>query len=371
MKICHFGDTHLGAGGSFTKRAESGLTIRQEDVIKSFIEAVDRIIEIRPDICIHAGDLFDTVRPLNRIIRVAVEQFHRMAEENGIPTVIISGNHDAPKQPHIGAAIDIMSTIDNLSIASHGHLEKYKIGDACIFALPHCLTTAIQSEELLKCRPDGSARFHVMIAHGVAAGMPEFAMADLGEQELPMDELDQFDYLALGHFHNYSQVGTRAYYCGSSERLSQAERESEKGFIEVDLDPFEMKFHAVDARAMLDLEVIDATGKRGDELMETISERLKDIDTSNKIIRVKVEGVTEETMKTIPTKELAKLKQDSFSLDVSFRKSERSEPGGEIGKAAIGQLDSEFKKYLQTVDLKGFDEERLKREALRHLGREE
>ncbi len=371
MKICHFGDTHLGAGGSFTKRAESGLTIRQEDVIKSFVEVVDRIIELQPDVCIHAGDLFDTVRPLNSIITIAVEHFHRLAEVHGIPTIIIAGNHDAPKQPHIGAAIDIMSTIDNLSIVSQGRLEVFRVGEMSIFALPHCLTTSIQAEELLKCRPDGSARYHVMIAHGVASGMPEFAMADLGEQELPMDDLDQFDYVALGHFHNYSKVGPRAYYCGSSERLSQAERIAEKGFVEVDLNPFAVTFHAVTSRIMLDLDPIDATGQRGDELIETISERLKDIDTRDKIVRLKVEGVTEETMKTIPTKSLAKLKQDSFSLDVSFRKSESATTDGEVGRAAIGQLDSEFKKYLDTVDLKDFDVDRLKREALRHLSKEE
>jgi len=58
MKICHIADTHLGAGSNHPKRGTSGLTLRQEDILHSFVEAVDRIIQIRPDICIHSGDLF-------------------------------------------------------------------------------------------------------------------------------------------------------------------------------------------------------------------------------------------------------------------------------------------------------------------------
>jgi DNA repair exonuclease SbcCD nuclease subunit len=84
--------------------------------------------------------------------------------------------------------------------------------------------------------------------HGVAAGMPEFSMADLGEQELPVDLMDRFDYTALGHFHNYCQVGKRAWYAGSTERLSQAERDTAKGFLEIDLDPLTVKFHQVHTR---------------------------------------------------------------------------------------------------------------------------
>ncbi len=148
MKICHLADSHLGAGENFTKRGKSGLTLRQEDIINSFIEAVDKIIEEKPDICIHAGDIFHVVRPTNKIIAVASEQLHRLAEIHKIPTVIISGNHDAPKQPHIGAALDIFEHIENLYISAGAGLKTFEIGDTKLFALPRCLTTKIQKEEL-------------------------------------------------------------------------------------------------------------------------------------------------------------------------------------------------------------------------------
>ncbi len=367
MKICHLADTHLGSGGNHPKRGKSGLTLRQEDIIDAFVETIDQIISIKPDVCIHAGDLFDTVRPTNKIIAIAGLQLHRLAEEHGIPTIIISGNHDAPKQPHIGAAVEIFSQIDNLFVSAGTGLETFDVGNYRFFALPHCLTTDIQKEQLKRCVPDQNLRHNVLIVHGVASGMPEFSMADLGEQELPLDVFEPFEYTAMGHFHNYTQVAPRAFYSGSTERLSQSERGVPKGFIEVDLEPFEVKFHEVKSREMVDVQTIDATGRRGDELVAIIKSKLEEIDSSDKIVRVNVEKISPETMKTIPAETLAELKQKSFALKIKFEREKSDEEATQFGRSAIGRLDEAFVEYLGAMDLEGFDRDRLEREAQKYL----
>ncbi len=367
MRMCHLSDSHLGAGAGHPKRGESGLTLRQEDIINSFVEAVDRIIQLKPDFCIHSGDLFDSVRPLNRIIAIAGQQLFRLAEEHEIPTIIICGNHDAPKQPHIGAALDIFANIDNLYISAAGTLSVFEIEGVKFFALPHCLTVETQKRELQKCVPDPDAVHNVLIMHGVASGMPEFSMADLGEQELPVEIMERFDYTALGHYHNYSQVAPRATYAGSTERLSQAERGVEKGFVEVDLDPFSIRFHEVKSREMADIQTIDAHGKRGDQLVELIEKNLEQIDGSDKIVRVNIEGVTAETVSTIPAERLAQLRQKSFALDIRFERDKDEENAGQFGRSAIGRLDQSFIEYLKSADVKGFDKDRLISEALKYL----
>jgi len=367
MRICHFTDSHLGAGENHYRRGKSGLTMRQEDIINGFVEAVDKIIALKPDVCIHAGDIFHTVRPLNRIMALAGEQLYRLAEQNGIPTIIITGNHDAPKQPHIGAALEVYKQIDNLYIAAESKLKIFEIDGVKFFALPHCLTTEIQKTELAQCIPDKNAHHNILILHGVASGMPEFSMADLGEQELPVEVMNRFDYTALGHFHNYCRVADRAYYAGSTERLSQSEREAAKGLVEVELEPFKVVFHEIKSRPMLDLQPIDARGKRGDQLAELIRQELEKVDSSDKIVRVKVEGMTEEIMKTIPADAMAELKQKSFSLDVRFEKEKTEENSTQFGRSAIGRLDESFVAYLDTVELKGFDKDRLTKEALKYL----
>lgn len=368
MRLCHIADTHLGAGAVNSRRGDDGLTARQTDMITAFTEAVDRIIELKPDVCIHSGDLFDSVRPLNRIMAVAARQLHRMADVAGIPTVIIAGNHDAPKQLHVGAALEVFEPINNLYIAASGKLERFDIGRMTVHALPHCLTGQHLIQQFDNCQPRTSSDFNVLAAHGVVAGMPEFSMADLGEQELPRKVLDRFDYVAMGHYHNYRRVTDRICYSGSTERLSQAERDSKKGFVEVDLSPFEIVFHEVSTRPMIDMLEINASGKRGDELLRIISDRIERLDSSDKIVRLKITGVSEETLKTIPAGEVSALKEKSFALNLKFeRESDSQLPQDISGQGFIGRLDYGFLEFLEAADLTGFDRERLKRQATKYL----
>lgn len=371
MKICHFSDSHLGAGEGHPRRGETGLTLRQEDIIAGFVRAVDAIIEIKPDLCIHSGDLFHAVRPSNRIMAIAGQHLHRLAAEHAIPTVIIGGNHDTPKQPHVGAALEVFRHIDRLHVVTGEGPEILTIGSARVVALPHCLTTRIFKEALASCRPDQASRHNLLVMHGVAAGMPEFSMADLGEQEFPVEIMEPFDYTALGHYHNHTRVGPRAYYAGSTERLSQAERDSAKGFVVMDLDPFELSFHPIDCRPMVSLAPINAAGKRGDQLAEIIRQQVEGIGGADKIVRVRVEGVSEETLRTIPAEAISALKQKSFSLDITFAKEKADKAVSPFGRSAIGRLDAGFLQFLETVDLEGFDPESLKREALKYLADEE
>lgn len=371
MRICHFADSHLGAGENHRRRAASGLTERQEDILGAFVEAVDRIIELKPDVCIHSGDLFHKVRPLNSIMARAARQLHRISNDNGIPTIIIAGNHDAPKQSHVGAAVDVFKQIKNLYVAASGRLEVFRIGGACFHALPHCPNSAALQEQLGRCEPDGDADYNVLIAHGVAAGMPEFSMADLGEQELPRQVMDKFDYTALGHFHNFRRVSKRAWYAGSTERLSQSEREADKGFALVELDPFAVKMIPVRVRPMLDLQRVDASGIRGDQLAVAIRRKLDEVDSSDKIIRIRVDNVSPETLKTFPSGILAELREKAFDLDIQFEKEPNVDEPSQFGRAAIGRLDQSFLEYLETVDISGFDKQRLIAQAMKYLRAEE
>ncbi|MFQ6008600.1 MAG: exonuclease SbcCD subunit D, partial [Candidatus Zixiibacteriota bacterium] len=257
-----------------------------------------------------------------------------------------------------------------LYVAASSELALFEVKGAVFHALPHCLTASLQAEQLERCRPDKKTRYNILIAHGVAAGMPEFAMLDLGEQEIPLKVMEGFDYVALGHFHNHCKVADRAYYAGSTERLSQAEREAPKGFIEVYLDTFRVTFHEVRCREMVDLQTISAAGKRGDQLATILKDKIEELDSSDKIVRVKVEGVTEETLKTLPTEVLVGLKQKSFALDISFERVKEEQAATAFGRSAIGRLDKGFIEFLETVDLKGFDKDRLKQEALRYLSEE-
>ena len=72
MRIIHFSDTHLGHGDYSAIDQETGLNQREVDIYNVFREIIDYILESKPDLVIHAGDLFDMVRPSNKAISEAL-----------------------------------------------------------------------------------------------------------------------------------------------------------------------------------------------------------------------------------------------------------------------------------------------------------
>ena len=178
MRIVHFADNHLGAGS----------LQREQDILDSFASAIDKIIELKPDLVINAGDLFHVVRPTNKILAFAAEQLYRMGHEAAIPTVIITGNHDAPKQMRMGAAIEIFKDFDNVYPIYGFSYERINIKGVSISCVPHCLTSEFLNREMEKISVDPNADYNILVLHGIAEKMDEFRMAQLAEQELEVSK---------------------------------------------------------------------------------------------------------------------------------------------------------------------------------------
>lgn len=363
MRLVHFADNHLGAG----------VDRRQQDILDSFAGAVDRIIALKPDLVINAGDLFHMVHPPNRVIAFASEQLHRLGREAGIPTVIISGNHDAPKQRHIGSVLSIFKDFENIHTVYGSQYERLRIDDCAVSAVPHCLTADILQEELRKIAPDPASRYNVLVLHGVVGGIREFQMADLSEQEIDDAYFKLgFDYVALGHYHNYTRVEPRVYYCGSTERLSQSEAAHRKGFIEVDLEAGEggITFHEIGSRVMVDLPAVAARGRSAEDIMAELEARVRQQHPEDKIIRVTLTDIAEETYRALPFDRIAELKKEAFSLDIRFEKEEKAAVDV-YADLNLGRLDEAFGKFLATASIEHLDRERLRQLALDFLRRAE
>lgn len=368
MRIVHFADNHLGAGSDR----------REQDILDSFQTAIDKIIALSPDLVINAGDLFDMVRPSNRVIAFASEQLQRLGRDAGIPTVIIAGNHDAPKQMHIGPVLSIFRGFENIHVVCDSRLERIRIGQACVTAIPHCLTAEIMREELGKASPDPTARYNILVMHGVIEGLEAFRMADLAEQEIPGSILDLgFDYVALGHYHKYQKIspaGKMAYYSGSTERMSQAESTEAKGLIEIDFsrncatDP--VIFHELAARSMVDLPAVKASGKSADQIIAEIEAAVKAQKPEDKIIRVSITDIPEETYRALPFNKLADLKKEAFSLDIRFEK-EKPPEENLYADLNLNRLDVAFEKFLSSHSIENLDKEHLKQLSLDYLHRAE
>ena len=91
MRLIHLSDLHLGFR-QFQRTTPDGINQREADVAASFARALDRVIELRPELVLIAGDVFHTVRPTNPAILHAFTQFSRLVRALPDAIVVIADN---------------------------------------------------------------------------------------------------------------------------------------------------------------------------------------------------------------------------------------------------------------------------------------
>ena len=105
MRLVHISDLHLGFR-QYQRLTPAGINQREADVAASFRRVIDKVIELRPDIVVVAGDVFHNVRPTNPAILHAFAQLSRLRQ--ALPdtiVVVIAGNHDTPRSSETGCIL--------------------------------------------------------------------------------------------------------------------------------------------------------------------------------------------------------------------------------------------------------------------------
>jgi exonuclease SbcD len=369
MRFVHISDSHLGASGFSRRLSSSGYNQREEDICNSFASAVDQIIEVSPDFVLHSGDLFHSVRPTNRIINFAIRQILRIVNLQ-IPMVIISGNHDTPKQRSVGSVFSFFEVFSPLlHLIYKNKYERINISHIAIHAIPHCLDQENFKEELTKIKIDKETKYNILMLHGVVAGIPEFSMGELSEQEIPTSYFDLgFNYVALGHYHRHCEVEPGVVYAGSTERLSMSELGQEKGFVEVNLESSDSrpKFHPVPTRDMIELPPLDAKDLDQDQVYSEIDIRVKTIDITDKIARLKIINIPQHVYNSLDFRKIAELKSKAFHFDLRFEKKDEEEKAF-TAEATISKLPLEFEQYLKQRVVENLNKNRLLELGLKYL----
>ena len=162
MKIVHLADSHLGFS-SYSRLDEYGRNRIEEMVYSGFDRAIGKIIELKPDAVVHAGDVFHHVRPRIRPLVVFQRGLLRLAEA-GIPVIIISGNHDAPKSFSQTSPFRLFEDMREVHIAQRYGYEKFEVGDRCFHCIPFCLEPGDYLAEFQKMEKKGR---DVLVMHGL------------------------------------------------------------------------------------------------------------------------------------------------------------------------------------------------------------
>jgi hypothetical protein len=280
VRLLHLSDLHLGFR-QFQRTTPTGINQREWDVAQSFTRAIDRVIELQPDIVVIAGDVFHTVRPTNPAILHAFAQFSRLVRE--LPdaiVVVVAGNHDMPRSSDTLCILRLFTPLGIHVVDTEPRMLAFPERGLSILAVPELQSAGVAFE------PDPAARLNVLVLHGEVEGaLPSFAgYSDRVSLRIPLAEVTNpaWDYVALGHLHVYTKMGPRAFYSGSLDYTStnvwaeveeqRAQKLPGKGMIERDLETGKQTFHPLPVtRDFLDLPPIAGRGMSAADLDAAIA----------------------------------------------------------------------------------------------------
>lgn len=369
-RLVHFSDTHLGHQ-QYTRTDADGLNQREVDLYAAFQAIIDHAVATRPDAVIHAGDLFDGVRPSNRALHEAMKGFLKLSQA-GIPTVIIAGNHEHPKLRETGSPLRLFEHLPHIHPVYRGQRETIEVatrdGLLRIHAVPQCSDNATLAAEVATITASSTGQ-DVLVLHGAVSTLKAFAHAEFNELSLDPSWFDhRFHYVALGHYHGVQQVTPKAWYCGAPDRVSMAEAGQEKGFLEVSLAPtgLGVQFHGLPVRPYVDLVPIDADGLAAEAVVAAARTPVQRAG-AGAVVRQRIRNLDPNLKGNLDLKPVFEAGRHVLHLDLT--KLEWKDNSHQVRSVAeLGPLPQELSQFAGQVPMEGGDRAKVMALAQEILG---
>ena len=316
---------------------------------QSFTRALDKVIELAPDVVLIGGDVFHQVRPTNTAILHAYLQFARLrAALPNTEVVMVAGNHDTPRAVETGCILRLFTPLGVHVVDGEARALEFPELDLSVLAV------ADNQHRRPKLAPPGTHRWNVLLLHGEVEGMlgPFAATSELSTQEIPQEELhqSQWDYIGLGHYHVYRRIAPNQFYSGSLDYTSTntwGEKIEEglagvpgKGIIEHDLATGRHVFHPIaPSREFVDLPLVSARGLTTEEVNERILSTVESwpggID--DKIVRLVVRDLPRHITRQLDHKQLREFRRRALHFHLDTRRPEMIRA---VGHGAPGRRPS-------------------------------
>ncbi|MFV0137284.1 exonuclease SbcCD subunit D [Streptomyces sp. HMX87] len=251
MRLLHTSDWHLGR--AFHRVNMLGAQAAFVDHLVAAVREHD------VDAVVVSGDVYDRAVPPLAAVELFDDALHRLAGL-GVPTVMISGNHDSARRLGVGAGLIGRAGIHlRTAPAECGTpvLLRDAHGDVALYALPYLEPALVRGElgvdragheavltaAMDRVRADLTTRARgtrsVVLAHAfVTGGEPSDSERDItvgGVAAVPAGVFDGVDYVALGHLHGCQTITERVRYSGSPLPYSFSEAAHRKSMWLVDL----------------------------------------------------------------------------------------------------------------------------------------
>ena len=360
MKIVHFSDTHLGFN-DLDILNEKNINQREADFYDAFSQVLEQIKTIKPDYIIHTGDLFHRASPSNRAITFALEKF-KIIDELNIPFILIAGNHSTPRTNLSSPILKIFNSFKNIYVSYNQVYKKIEFKDVAFHTLPHMNddTKALSQIELCEKSIDENKKNIMMMHCSVGA---HYLMQEFGEWVYPKDKeyiFDKMDYVALGHWHGFGQVGKHenVYYSGSTERTSLNDKRNSKGFIELTLEDeaslfgsLNVEYKEIDIRPIITKE-IDCEDYDNSLASIDVS------DTTDAIVEVRLKNLTPMQSIEIQNSDIKEHIKDAMSVSIK-REFKHITNESDVSEVEAMSLEEFFLEHIKE-DAKEQEYDRLK-----------
>jgi exonuclease SbcD len=321
MRFVHIADTHLGLAAFNKIDPMSGMNLRERLIYDNFLEAIEVIIRQRPEALVHAGDLFDRVKPKTRAYTTVLQALERLGEEE-IPFVVIAGNHSMPKTRYTSSPLEVLEYHQaEVHAAYRYRYEAVELGDTVFHLIPNMLRAQDYVEAYHEIATEPHRR-NVLVTHGLVSTLHDWRLRTVAEHELGAGMLSSdFDYIALGHFHGQRQVADNAWYAGSIEYCTYGELPDVKGGLVVDTGTGSVEHLALPHTPMMDLGTVGCEGLSGAEVTETIAGKMERFPEGHDLAmcQLTLEGIARETVQAVDRRLLSEFKRRVLDLKVRIR----------------------------------------------------
>ena len=250
MKIVHCSDLHLGKRLSGTK---DYVTKRYMDFFNAFATFVDKVEEIKPDVCLIAGDIFDKKEINPDILSKTEYLFKRLRDNVKNDIIAIEGNHDNSRileeswleylqEQNILKVFYYNKDFEEKNYLKIDDINFYPVGYPG-FMIDEALT---KLSEKLNPQEKNIVIVHTGISGGTNTlpGLVSTSILDLFK--------DKAIYIAGGHIHSFTTYPKEKPYFFVSGSLEfsnvQNEKSDKKGFILFDTDTLNYEFIELEHR---------------------------------------------------------------------------------------------------------------------------
>nr|WP_314656626.1 exonuclease SbcCD subunit D [uncultured Fusobacterium sp.] len=250
MKIVHCSDLHLGKRFSGNK---DYVKKRYMDFFNAFAAFIDKVEEIKPDVCLIAGDIFDKKEINPDILSKTEYLFKKLKDSVKKDIIAIEGNHDNSRileeswleylqEQNILKVFYYNKDFEEKNYLKIDDINFYPVGYPG-FMIDEALTKLSE-----KLNPQEK---NIVIVHTGISGSTDTLPGLVSTSILDLFK-DKTIYIAGGHIHSFTTYPKEKPYFFVSGSLEfsnvQNEKSDKKGFILFDTDTLNYEFIELEHR---------------------------------------------------------------------------------------------------------------------------